>query len=203
MKDNDSHELGEIDGIGPHATAVARLRHLGSAIKVMVRILAPVAIALMALTFLVGVGQLVIALVIGSWLRFVAVVLAAAAFVTAALVIARARQMWKASRQPEVLASELITLLEVGDLRTQVVTNVSDVVRMNEGLRPIARARALWRVLQTMELVNEHIDSRVNVRFFLPPKLAETWLLLQITAVITLAGASALVIIPLANALIG
>lgn len=174
----------------------AALERLAAATKWMVRILLPALIILVGLAAISFGGGVLAFSLMSHWLRWVLLALTLALLVVAVLLVVRYLQMWRATANPSVVAAEFVELAEIGDIASHVLTHGFDLVSKEGGIRAWARARALWQLLQTMVIVEAHVEARTHARYILPPKLPESWGLVLTTFWLSLGVLGAAVIIP-------
>lgn len=144
-------------------------------------------------------GFLVVATLAGTALadgssvaRWLVLVVALAGLAITALFVVRVRVTWRASRDEEALADDLLGLVDIEALTTAVLADLAALTSREGGLRAPSRARSLWRVLRRLD-VSEHVGSFERARWFVPPDIGGTWLYAQL---VTWGGLVAWVLVP-------
>lgn len=169
---------------------------LAAALRVTATVLA-VPSVLVAAGALVGFAALAgvagTALLDGATIaRWILLGLAIAGLVVTAWFLWRVLVTWRASRDPEALANEIVGLVDIEAVTTAMLADLAEFSSREGGLRAVSRARALWRLLRRLDM-NEHLSAFERAQWFVPPKLAGTWQLAQAT---TWGGLAAWVLVP-------
>lgn len=166
-------------------------RTVATALRVAVLVLSVPAflVAVGAATGLLVHGVLaVVALTDGMRVvRWVWLALALAAAVAAVLLLVRVIATRRAVAEPDALAGELIGLVDVSAVTAAVLADLAEITGREGGARPVARARALWRMLRRLD-VAEHVGGFERARWFVPPEIGVTWILTQVAIWGGLAG---------------
>lgn len=171
---------------------------MAEALRVAVLVLS-VPATLLALVVLLPVGAVVgvaagALLIAGpSVLGVVALALGLAALAYVIAYLTRVIRYRRAVAPAAALAADLQRLLDLRAITTTTMAHLVELSSPSGGLRPLRRARALWRVLRTADTVEEHVTSHERARWFVPPDVALTWLLTQVLVVL---GVVALVAAP-------
>lgn len=166
-------------------------------LKVAARVLAAPSVlvaAAAAVGLLVMLVLAVTGLAIGMLLsRWVLLGLTLAGLVGVGVFVTRVWRTVRASRDPEVLGSELIGLVDLEALTAPMIADLAELASREGGIRAVSRARALWRVLRRLD-VEEHVTSFERARWFVPPDVSLTWVYAQVA---TWGGLAAWVLIPM------
>lgn len=185
-----------VDDLGARADLRANARTLATGLRV-----ASTALAIPSVLVGAGaaVGFLVLAVVAGTALldggtiaRWVVLGLALAGLVVCGAFLHRVLITWRASRQTEALADELIGLVDIEAVTTAVLADLAEFSSHEGGLRAVSRARALWRLLRRLDM-GEHVTSFERARWFVPPDVASTWTMAQ---TVTWGGLAAWILVP-------
>jgi len=190
IDDGEDQQPGALRRWRPEArTVAAGLRTATTALAVPATLVAAGA----AVAFLVVAVLAATALAGGSTVvRWLVLAVAVVGLVATVLFVLRVRSTWRASRDADALADELLGLVDLQAVTTAALADLSEVTAREGGLRAASRARALWRLLRRLD-VTEHVGSFERARWFVPPEVGTTWLLAQ---VVTWGGLVGWVLVP-------
>jgi hypothetical protein len=178
---------------GLHGQALAAAKTLRAASLVLavpaLAVGSAAALALVVVAALAGTGLASRSTAFG----WVVVALAVAALVVVLVFLLRVRATLRAGRDHAALAAELLGLIDISELATATVADLSELTSRTGGIRAVSRARALWRLLRRLDPA-EHASRFERAKWFIPPEVGLTWLLAQ---VVTWSGLAAWVAVPL------